>query len=401
MNNINQINKTSCTGCGACSIKCPKNCIRLEKDDTDNIYPVIDEGKCIDCGLCMLVCNATIKELTQNEIKEAYASWSTDAEIRKNAASGGVITSIYKYAEQNNFYYVGVKFDKFWNLKYEIAKKENDWKKYANSKYVLGDLKSIFVDIENILKKKQNKILVVGLPCQISALKKFLIQDYDNLFTIDLICHGVCSGEYLKQHIKNIEKTKDKVTSKLYFRNPKFGTDTFHFTLEDKVNIFYDKKINENDCYQIGYHRAITYRENCYQCKYANINRVSDITVGDYWGIGKKIPFEYETKKISLVLANTKKGKKLLNDIKSKQFIMLIKRPIEEPIKVQNQLNRPSIITKQHYKFMKEYRKYKNFDKAARNVMIVDIICNKYKLTKIQEFIKRIKRVWTKNKLRS
>lgn len=376
--------------------KCPKNCIRLENDETDNIYPVIDEEKCINCGLCMSVCNATIDKLEKNEVKKTYASWSRDDEIRKNGASGGVVSSIYKYFSENDDYYVGVKFDIKWNLNYEIANNKGEWKQYSNSKYVLGNIKNIFLDIEKILKNEQKKILVVGLPCQIAALKKFLITDYDKLYTIDLICHGVCSGEYLKQHIKNIENSKRKKASKLYFRNPKFDTEKFHLTLEDEQNIFYDKTTNDNDYYQIGYHKAIIYRENCYHCKYANINRVSDITVGDYWRLGKEIPFEYETKNVSLVLANTKKGEKLLKELNEKNIIMLVERPIEEPIKVQNQLNQPSIKTKQHDKFMKKYIKYKDFEMAAKKSMKIDLICNKYKLTGMQKKIRRVKRLFTK-----
>ena len=381
--------------------KCPKNCISLEKDDTDNIYPVIDEEKCINCGLCMSVCNATIDKLEKNEIKKAYASWSKDGEIRKRGASGGFVSSIYKYFSENDDYYVGVKFDEKWNLNYEIAKQKDDWKQYSNSKYVLGNIKDIFKDIENILNKDNKKVLVAGLPCQIAALKKILMKDYENLYTIDLICHGVCSGEYLKQHIKNIENNERKKATKIYFRNPDFDTDKYHFTLENEKNIFYNKKVNENDCYQIGYHKAITYRENCYNCKYADINRVSDITAGDYWGLGKEIPFEYDTKNVSLVFANTKKGENMLKELEEKNYITLVERPIEESIKVQSQLNRPSIKTKKHDKFMKNYIKYKDFEKVAKKSMKIDLICNKYKLVGIQKNIRRIKRLFIKNKTRS
>lgn len=376
MNNINSVSKGKCTGCGACSIKCPKQCIEMANDDTDNIYPKVNIDECINCGMCIKVCHA-VETAPMNRANKAFAGWSMNEKERKNGASGGIASAIYRYANSNNWLYVGVRFDEHWNLYYDID--NNLYKEYSNSKYVYGNMSNILNTIKEKLENINTKLIVIGLPCQISSMKKYIGDKYnDKLLTVDLVCHGVCSNEYLKQHIKSIEEIKKQKTTKVFFRNPKFNTGSFQFTLQnDKSDIFYNKNPKEDDYYQIGYHNAIIYRENCYNCKYASINRVSDLTLADYWGIGSEIPFEYDKNNVSLILSNTENGEKLLNRMKESNYIYLVERPIEESLKTQSQLNRPSKATKLHYKFMKKYKKNKNFEKSAKSVMHIDVICNK------------------------
>lgn len=390
MNNIKSVSKNECTGCGICSAKCPKKCISMENDDTDNIYPKVDERQCIDCALCLSVCHANDNSVKLNEIQKAYAAWNTDQEMRKKGASGGVITGIYQFAEDRDYKYVGVQFDSLWNLEYKISSEKKDYLKYMNSKYVYADIRNILAEIEKKLKDGI-KMIVIGIPCQIAALKKFLRKDYSNLITVDLICHGVCSNEYLKQHIDFIEKNTNKSTTKLYFRNPALDTDKFHFTLQQQEEIFYDKTTLDDDYYQIGYHKAIIYRENCYSCKYAKKERIADITVGDYWKLGEEIPFDYDTKNVSLIFSNTKKGEELIKKARDEGYIFCVERPISESLKVQGQLNKPSMASKQHYIFMKQYRKYRNFEKACEKAMKIDIVCNKLGLQNELRILRRIK----------
>lgn len=303
---------------------------------------------------------------------------------------GGPFQPFINMQVRVDFITCGVKFDKLWNLKYQISYNSEEWMEYSNSKYVYGDISVILEDIERILNNHENKILVVGLPCQIAALKAFLRREYENLVTIDLICHGVSSGEYLKQHIKYIESKHNRKASRVSFRNPEFDTDEFHFTLEDEDGIFYDKTPKEDDCYQIGYHNAIIYRQNCYQCEYSNTHRVADITVGDYWGIGRDIPFCYEKKNISLVFTNTSKGKDLLQAAVENNKVVAIERPIEESVKVQSQLNHPSKKSRQQVRFISDYDKNK-FTEISMNVMRLDRICNKYKMQRELKLLRRIR----------
>ena len=250
-----------------------------------------------------------------------------------------------------------------------------------------SDTSSKFAEIDKFLKANK-KVLCIGLPCQIAGLKKYIGKTYDTLLTVDLICHGNCSDIYLKQHISKIENITKQKTEKVYFRNPNFETDKFHFTLENNKGIFWDKIVHSDDEYQIGYHNAITYRENCYSCRYATSSRCSDIMIGDYWLLGSKIPFNYSNKKVSLVYTCTNKGENFLSD--TTNYLDIFERPIEESLESQGQLNHPSSKSKRHYIFVREYKKTHDFNRAMRKAVWLDIYCNKMGIRNQLNFIRKV-----------
>ena len=134
----------------------------------------------------------------------------------------------------------------------------------------------IYLKCKELLKQGE-KILFVGLPCQIAGLKNY-IGENENLVLIDLACHGTPSPEFLKQHVKTIEKKKNKLQIMYLLGMQDLIQIIFYFTLTHKIEYFIKNSLSE-DNYQIGYHKAFIYRDCCYQCRYAQRKRTGDLTI--------------------------------------------------------------------------------------------------------------------------
>lgn len=335
-------NKETCTGCKVCAFVCPKNCISFKNDKTYDIaYPAIDENKCINCGKCQKFC-PTLNPLQGSMPLKTYAAWSLNQKERHSSASGGIAAEIYKYALQKGYNIVGATFSKDFNVHLQLTNEKNDIQKFKNSKYVFSSTSNVFSQIAQELKSG-GKVVVIALPCQIAAIRKIFHKNLDNLLLVDLVCHGTMPHVYLKQYISYMEKAYHKKVKRLTFRDPKGGTQNYFLSLYDQEgNCFYSSN-KLKDLYQFAFHRMVAYRENCYHCYYANNRRISDITLGDYKGLGLCAPCTFSKEKVSCILVNTEKGKKYIDKLVENKLIVAENRPIEEPILGDSQLRHPSL----------------------------------------------------------
>lgn len=368
-----------CTACNACRVACPKQCITMQNDKLLVPHPFIDKDKCIDCGLCKKVCPVNNALDLKKSIK-VYAAWSNDDTIRGNSASGGIATEIYKYFLDNvqNSYLLGACFNSNFEVEYVPIESFEQLLKIQNSKYVYSNTLNIYSEIKEKLKSNF-KVLFVGLPCQVAGLKGYLRKEYSNLLTIDLVCHGVAPSDYLKQHIESIQNKIKKPVNQISFRDPLFLTYTYTFTLRNEGKVYYKKRVYEDDVYQLGYHKALIYRENCYHCQYAQRSRVSDLTLCDFSGVGKYETFNYSKNNVSCILVNTEKGEELLNLIKS--HITLIERPMKEAYDFESQLNRPYDPHPKRDNFVKLLAKTSDFEYAASKALQYDIFHHRFQKT--------------------
>ena len=180
-----------------------------------------------------------------------------------------------------------------------FAKMRKVVNKFVGSKYIKSNPKGIYKEISKKLKNGE-KVLFIGLPCQVAALKKY-IKD-DKLYTVDLICHGTPSPLVLEAFLKDYGLKLNEMKD-ISFRNKmKFG-------LKYNLKEFHSDIISDN--YLYTFLNSTTYTENCYSCKYARLERVGDVTLGDSWGSTQSE--EEKMKGISLVLCQSDKGKHLLS----------------------------------------------------------------------------------------
>lgn len=305
-----------CTLCGACVQVCPVGCIDLlpDSDHKGQIRAVIDTDRCVACHQCEGHCHL-LGEVPFKKIQKAYAAVAADANYRKNGASGGAFAALAERCLQNG----GIVFGCMWrketweavHVKIEDAK---DLGLLQGSKYVYSSTADSYVQARDALKQGRT-VLYAGRPCQIAGLYCFLRKKYDNLITVDLVCHGVPDGKLFQEYIDYYEKKHGCRVVDWNFRAHSNGRQGCfgELTLEKKGKVIKKPLLWNCDSYYSTFMHAISYREECYSCHYARQSRVGDITLGDFWGIEHVFPGAVAGN-ISLVLANSQAGENLVKD---------------------------------------------------------------------------------------
>lgn len=285
-----------CTGCSACADSCPKAAIRIA-DSMKAVNAVIDENACISCGLCEKVCQKHGLPAMQ-EPAAWEQGWAADASVRSRSASGGAAAAISRGFAENGGVVCSCVF-RDGEFCFDFARTAAETEQFTGSKYVKSNAAGIYKQIQSRLMQGQ-RVLFIGLPCQVGALKK-TVGEADNLYTIDLICHGTPSGKllerFLLQQNRSIEQTKE-----LSFRR------------KQKKQLILDGNgiapIGVSDRYTVAFLEGLSFTDNCYACDYAGLKRVSDLTLGDAYG--STLSAQEQEKGISLILCQTPKGRSLL-----------------------------------------------------------------------------------------
>ena len=362
--------EATCTSCGAYQVLAPKNCITFKTNEYGFDYPYIDTEKCINCGLCEKACHA-LNSVSCLYPQKAYAVWSNDDKDRRTSSSGGAASVFYRQALKMKGYCFGAAYDD--DLKV-VIKGFNDERIecFKQSKYVHSYMGDSFQLIKNELRKN-TQIIFIGLPCQVAALRRYLGREYDNILLIDIICHGTPPYSHFLQHIEMIEnKCGPKVTS-TNFRNE----NEFVFSACSERKTIYQKK-KDIDTYLLPFFESLNYYDACYNCRYARNKRCSDITIGDFWGLGIDEPFNHPyTGAISLVLTNTEKGQLFFD--KAKKDLFWEERTVKEALKGNAQLNYPSVRNKKRERFLECYQDY-GFEQAVLEVYGTQIRRNRKKI---------------------
>lgn len=303
-----------CTGCSACYSVCPCNAIEMRENEEGFLFPVVDEDLCISCGLCHNACQV-FSESEQSGFEQRYYGFKNRDEIRKESSSGGFFSAIADYVLKQNGVIFAAKMDDNFTVSHVCANSQDSYRKMRQTFYVQSDLKNTFREILNFLKKG-TLVLFVGTPCQVEGLKLFLRQDYNNLLTVDIICHGVPSPGVFRQFIGFL-KTKG-ILEDFKFRDKLHGWSGYHVSAiiggKKYINSGWLKSFN---C--LFSHNLIN-RKACSSCKFANYNRSGDISIGDFWGIENVDKSFKDNLGVSLVIVNTKKGLELFEHLEIDDF---------------------------------------------------------------------------------
>lgn len=335
----NILDVKSCTGCLLCKEVCPTQCISKAYDKEGFLVPKINISECVNCGLCYKKC-PEINMLSKQTKNKVYAAQIKNKKILVKSSSGGIGALLSEYTLNNNGIVYGCILDDNLKPKHIRCSSIKDIEKLSGSKYVQSDISEIYKLILKDCKDKK-RVLVIGTPCQIAGIRNFLGDDFENLYLVDLICHGVPSPTLFERYLK--WKANDMGQDKIIeyrFREKKFGWGTTYKAVTVTATATATATL---DPYYEAFIYGETYRECCYECQYATTDRVSDMTIGDYWGIQKFHPdfFEKIEDGVSVILINSDKGNELMNEIKSDLFYLesLIKNVIVE----NSNLYRPAI----------------------------------------------------------
>ena len=319
MNHIIDDNKKKCCGCNNCCNICPTKAITMIEDNEGFFYPHIDKNKCINCGACKKVC-PWINDIKRNEYfeePECFAAKIKDKKIQEQSTSGGMFYALASNVIDRGGLVVGSEMDLNHKVHHTIIEQKSDLHRIMGSKYVYSELNDIFNTVKNHLIKGK-LVLFSGVPCQVSALLNYLKQPFDNLITVEVICHGTPPQKLFDKYVDFLEKKHKAKLIQYSFRSKKAAKwGTFKaLALFEKTKKRITKKINANfDPYYDSFLCGKNYRESCYECVFANPKRNADITLGDCWGIEAIKPELLDYDGVSIIIINTKKGKSIFNNV--------------------------------------------------------------------------------------
>ena len=306
------INKKDCCGCTACAHICPVKCIEMKEDKEGFLYPAVDNEKCIHCHKCERVCPIGNLINYNNETK-AFIGYNKNEEIREKSSSGGIFSLAAEWIIEQNGVVFGAAFDENFEVCHIAAENEEELSKLRGSKYVQSRLGDAYPKVQQYLENNR-KVLFTGTGCQIAGLKKYLNKDYENLYTGDVLCHGAPSPKIWKMYLEDKKKQYNEPIQKIEFRNKESGWKNFSVNIEFADNQRYCIKFYEDKFMQM-FLCNIDLRPSCHNCRFKGFPRISDMTIGDGWGIENYMPDMDDDRGTSVIVVNSLKGKQMLEAV--------------------------------------------------------------------------------------
>lgn len=311
---IDIIDKRNCCGCEACINACPKGCISPIIDEEGFLYPKVDLSKCIDCHICEQVCPELTPYNSINNFK-SYAAWNTNNSIRMSSSSGGIFSAIAEEIIRDGGIVYGARFNETLELSHRFCDNIDELSKLRGSKYLQSRIGDTFKHVrDNLIKNRV--VLFSGTGCQIAGLKHYLKKDYPNLYTIEVICHGVPSPKVWKDYVRHIIGNKIQGKNPIIsFRNKRQGWKRFSMNIEWQSKNKAKRYICEfqQDVYMKCFLKNLTLRPSCYNCPVKESKSGADLLLGDFWGIENCYPQYDDDKGCSAVIVLSEKGSILLN----------------------------------------------------------------------------------------
>ena len=302
----------NCTGCHACSSVCSQNAIELTLNNEGFLYPAVNSALCKQCKLCEKVCPIiTPTEKGINDKPNAFAIENNDEQVRLASSSGGIFTAIAQNVVTAGGVVFGAKFDSDFNAVHDYTDNIAGLADFQGSKYVQSTIGNSFRNCKRLLDSGK-LVLFSGTPCQIAGLKNFLQKDYPTLITADFICHGVPSVRLWKKYVTS--KSEKYKIIKINFRDKTNGWKNYRvaFTYSDGKTSRQDFR---NDGYMRLFLKNLSLRPSCYSCNFKKVNRCSDITLADFWGIRQEIADFDDDRGTSFVIVHSPKGQKIIENL--------------------------------------------------------------------------------------
>lgn len=318
----------NCTGCLACMNVCPKNAISCVENENGFIVPSVSQDLCINCGLCEKTCVLNNIIDSGSVIKKTVALVHDNKDVLQKSTSGGAFTALSDFVLNKNGVIVGACMDDTFTVSHVLTSEASVRNKMRGSKYVQSNVKLSYKEIKKHLESG-DYVLFVGTPCQAHALRQYLKKEYDTLYVVDILCHGVPSNKMFKDHIDYICSLEKSSITDYRFRTKRFG----------KRNSIQEYKLEKNNKfvtsieaqeYASFFRQSLSLRPSCRSCRYRCTHRFGDVTIGDYWGNTEML--KNGNRGVSLICINTPKGQNMIDAIENVDSIDLntetiIKRP--------------------------------------------------------------------------
>lgn len=365
---MKQVYKTplDCCGCAKCESICPTNAITMQFAD-GHYYPVINQDLCIDCKKCANQCNFSFSD---KSLPLSAFAVKHNSDVRMKSSSGGIFTALSDIILQNGGKIYGADFDNNMHLRHTAANNCEERNRMRGAKYIQSNMSGVYKQIKTDLKNNL-QVLFIGTPCQVNAINDYIGKN-ENLFTADLICHGIPSPELWEKYVSYIEKFFNKKVAYFSFRNKDIAWRKYsgRVTFSDGTTIANTSLLN---AYTELFRYDLTLRKACENCPFASLSRTGDITLGDFWGIENVLPQIDDNKGVSAVLINTEKGAKLFDFIKNDlDYLEVFEVSPEQIAARQPNLSHPSKASIKAETFKKDFNTL-SFDKVLKKYTNVGV----------------------------
>lgn len=351
--------EAACYGCTACEAVCPVSAISMKPDSEGFLFPSIDTGKCIECGLCEKTCitqKPAVESLFHKTPAEVDAAWEKRLQDRLESTSGGLFYAMaMRFVKKGGIVY-GAALDENFTVRHLRCDSLDTLKRLRGSKYVQSNLEDVFKSIKGDLKAGR-EVLFSGTPCQVAGLLSFLRKRYENLTTIDLVCHGVPSPLIFKEHINYIEKAYgDKLADYKFRGKNKGGWRSYIYYIFN--NLATKSFFWGGEFFAIHFYKSNFNRRSCFTCDFSRKERVGDITLSDFWNAEKYCkPLRIQRKYgFNMVMCNTAKGQSLYNEIKEEVESLTL--PAEIAIKGDVRLRHTEAMPPRRATIFEDYHKH-------------------------------------------
>ncbi len=338
-----------CTGCALCAFVCPKACIAMRPGALGHLYPHIDASVCIDCGACVRACpsaasagSAVSFPSVQSAVpRTAFAAWANDNAEYLSSASGGAASVLSRLVLSDGGVVYGSTAGSdgtgSFSVRHIRVDSEDDLWRLKGSKYIHSSIAGILFQLRDDVRGGK-PVLFTGMPCQAAAVRRIFPDEPENLMIADLVCHGVPSEAFFLEYVRKNLKISPSSVASVTFRDG----DEFRMTVKGQDGkVLYTHKplsgLRTEDLYYNLFMDGFTYRDSCYRCPYAGMRRVSDMTIGDFWGLDKGVAAPGHG--VSLILPVTDKGKRMAGRLAC--MMTLVPRPVGEAEAGNDQLRSP------------------------------------------------------------
>lgn len=314
--------RLECTGCTACASACPNQCINMTENQEGFLYPEIDSSKCIECSLCVRSCPICSQLPIPVQETIAYAAYTKSSELRKESSSGGIFSELALAVLEQGGVVFGVAYSEQFEVNHICVESADELYRLRGAKYTQSSLEGIFSKVKSYLKQKR-RVLFSGTSCQVAGLKAFLKTEDALLLCVDFVCHGVPSPAVWQSYVKYRSKVDNngEMPLSIDMRSKESGWSYYRYS-----NVFrYEQKqwrsTSGDNLYMKIFVGDYINRLSCSNCQAKGYNRMSDITLGDFWGVWDIEPEMDDNKGTSLVLVHTQAAKSILEQF-SDQIVL-------------------------------------------------------------------------------
>jgi coenzyme F420-reducing hydrogenase beta subunit len=319
-NILTDFESQNCCGCLACVETCPFGALHPSRDKYGFTIPAVDDTLCIGCGKCMQVCPYH-NSFSSNKKPKTFAAVHRDDAVVLNSSSGGVFTALAEAVLSEGGVVYGATMDADFLIHHIRIGNIEAVDKLRKSKYVQSSMIDVFQPIKEDLDRNI-PVLFAGTPCQVASILSYVGENKPKLITVDVVCHGVPNQQLFSDYLKCLEEKEGKIHS-YGFRSKQHrydGMTWYSSYTSDRGKRTFNWP---EDSYNYLYMKGLIYRDSCYTCPFSKKERISDITLCDFWGWSNFHSDVFKSgEAVSGIIVSTDHGEKLINSLQDKLILV-------------------------------------------------------------------------------